>query len=51
VPIEVSGGIDEENLLSFALPGVDLISAGVLTHSVKNFDVSLDIASKSHEKP
>lgn len=43
VLIEVSGGIGEENLLSYALPGVDLISAGMLTHSVKNFDVSLDI--------
>ena len=43
VLVEVSGGIDEENLRSYALPGVDLISAGMLTHSVKNFDVSLDI--------
>ncbi|NYT06689.1 MAG: carboxylating nicotinate-nucleotide diphosphorylase [Methanomicrobiales archaeon] len=43
VLVEVSGGIDEENLLSYALPGVDLISAGMLTHSVKNFNVSLDI--------
>jgi nicotinate-nucleotide pyrophosphorylase (carboxylating) len=51
VLIEVSGGIDEETLLSFALPGVDIISAGILTHSVKNFDVSLDIVSKSPEKP
>jgi nicotinate-nucleotide pyrophosphorylase (carboxylating) len=51
VLIEVSGGIDEENLLSFALPGVDLISAGILTHSVKNFDVSLDIVSKRPGKP
>lgn len=43
VLIEVSGGITEENLLSYALPGVDLISAGTLTHSVQNFDISLDI--------
>jgi nicotinate-nucleotide pyrophosphorylase (carboxylating) len=41
--IEVSGGITEENLVSYALPGVDLISSGALTHSVRNFDVSLEI--------
>ena len=41
--IEVSGNIDETNLLSFAIPGVDRISSGFLTHSVCNYDVSLDI--------
>ncbi len=41
--IEVSGGITEENLVTYALPGVDLISSGSLTHSVRNFDVSLEI--------
>jgi nicotinate-nucleotide pyrophosphorylase (carboxylating) len=41
--VEVSGGITEENLISYALPGVDLISSGALTHSVRNFDVSLEI--------
>ncbi|MBN2734352.1 MAG: carboxylating nicotinate-nucleotide diphosphorylase [Methanomicrobiaceae archaeon] len=41
--IEVSGMITEENILSYVLPGVDRISIGALTHSVKNFDVSLDV--------
>lgn len=41
--IEVSGNINETNLLSYAIPGIDRISAGVLTHSVRNFDVGLDI--------
>ncbi len=41
--IEVSGGITDENLPDFALEGVDLISMGALTHSVRNFDVSLEI--------
>jgi nicotinate-nucleotide pyrophosphorylase (carboxylating) len=41
--IEVSGNIDETNLLSYAISGVDRISSGVLTHSVRNYDVSLDI--------
>jgi nicotinate-nucleotide pyrophosphorylase (carboxylating) len=45
--IEVSGNINETNLLSFAFPGVDRISAGTLTHSVRNFDVSLDIVKES----
>ncbi|HIH27242.1 MAG TPA: carboxylating nicotinate-nucleotide diphosphorylase [Methanoregulaceae archaeon] len=43
VVIEVSGGVDEATVLSYAIPGVDRISAGVLTHSVRNFDVTLDI--------
>ena len=41
--IEVSGGITEENILSYAVTGVDRISMGALTHSVKNFDVSLEV--------
>ncbi len=41
--IEVSGTINEDNLLSYTIPGVDRISSGLLTHSVRNFDVSLDI--------
>lgn len=41
--IEVSGGIREENILDYALEGVDLISIGALTHSPKNLDVSLEI--------
>jgi nicotinate-nucleotide pyrophosphorylase (carboxylating) len=45
--IEVSGNIDETNLLSYAIPGVDRISAGTLTHTVRNFDVSLEITHKS----
>ena len=43
VVIEVSGGVDEASLLSYAIPGVDRISAGILTHSVRNLDVALDI--------
>lgn len=41
--IEVSGSITEENIQNYAIPGVDIISIGALTHSVRNFDVSLDI--------
>ena len=43
VKIEVSGGITEENIESYAKLDIDVISLGALTHSVKNFDVSLEI--------
>lgn len=43
VLIEVSGGIHEGNILQYAISGVDVISMGSLTHSVENFDISLDI--------
>ncbi len=38
---EASGGITEENALEFAACGVDYISMGALTHSVKSLDMSL----------
>ena len=38
---ESSGGISEENILEYAKCGVDYISLGALTHSIKNFDISL----------
>jgi nicotinate-nucleotide pyrophosphorylase (carboxylating) len=41
--IEVSGTINEDTILGYAVPGVDIISIGSLTHSVRNFDVSLEI--------
>ena len=43
VKIEVSGGITEENIEDYAKLNIDVISLGALTHSVKNFDVSLEI--------
>ena len=43
VVIEISGGIDEETLRAYASCGVDVISMGALTHTVKNFSFSLDI--------
>lgn len=38
---EASGGITEDNVLEYALTGVDYISSGALTHSVKSLDLSL----------
>ena len=42
VEIEVSGGITLETVASFALPGVNYISVGSLTHSAPAFDISLN---------
>lgn len=38
---EASGGITEDSIRSFAETGVDFISVGALTHSVKSLDMSL----------
>ncbi|MCX2479955.1 carboxylating nicotinate-nucleotide diphosphorylase [Pedobacter sp. MC2016-15] len=38
---EASGGITEENITEYAECGVDYISMGALTHSVKSLDMSL----------
>ena len=38
---EASGGIVEENITDYAACGVDFISMGALTHSVKSLDMSL----------
>jgi len=43
--LEASGGITAENLLDYASAGVDLISLGELTHSVKALDISLEMAN------
>lgn len=41
--LEASGGITEETLREVAETGVDIISLGALTHSVKAFDISMKI--------
>ena len=41
--IEASGGINLETARAIAETGVDLISVGALTHSVKALDISLDL--------
>ena len=41
--IEASGGINLETVRSIAETGVDLISVGSLTHSVRALDISLDL--------
>ncbi len=41
--LEVSGGITLETIEEYAKTGVDMISVGALTHSVKSIDMSLEI--------
>ena len=41
LPLEASGGIDLSNLRSYGEAGVDFVSMGALTHSVKSLDLSL----------
>jgi nicotinate-nucleotide pyrophosphorylase (carboxylating) len=48
VLLEVSGGINSENLLEYAETQVDIISMGALTHSVKALDISLEITKSKN---
>jgi nicotinate-nucleotide pyrophosphorylase (carboxylating) len=41
--VEISGGVRFETLREYALPGVDVISVGALTHSAPAADLSLTI--------
>ena len=43
VTIELSGGINPKNIRDYARTGADIISLGALTHTVRNFSVTLDI--------
>lgn len=41
--LEASGGITDETIKEVAQSGVDIISVGAITHSVKAFDISMKI--------
>ncbi len=41
--LEASGGITLDNVHHAAMTGVDIISIGALTHSVKSLDISLEL--------
>ncbi|MEM2935718.1 MAG: carboxylating nicotinate-nucleotide diphosphorylase [Candidatus Bathyarchaeia archaeon] len=43
VLIEASGGITEENIKEYAMTGVDILSLGALTHSVRAIDMNLRV--------
>ena len=41
--IEASGGVTMDNLRRIAATGVNYVSSGALTHSVKSLDLSLKV--------
>ena len=43
VTFEVSGGITSRNFLKYLIRGIDSISIGGLTHSVKSLDISMEM--------
>ena len=43
VKLEASGGINSKNIAAFAKTGVDMISVGSITNSVKGLDLSLEV--------
>lgn len=45
VIIEVSGGMNLDNVVEYAETGVDVISSGYITHSAAALDMSLEITS------
>ena len=45
--LEVSGGVTLENIPNLARTGVDIVSAGALTHSAPAVDLALDVAVAS----
>lgn len=44
--VEASGGVTLETIRAIAETGVDVISVGALTHSVKALDISLDLNTR-----
>ena len=43
VQLEASGGINAKNITAYAKTGVDMISVGSITNSVKGLDLSLEV--------
>jgi len=48
--IEASGGVNEQNILEFAATGVDILSLGEITDSVKALDMSLEVVKVRRNK-
>lgn len=47
VPLEVSGGVTLDTVSAIAATGVDYVSSGALTHSVKALDISLELTRQT----
>ncbi len=50
VLIEASGGINKRNIIEFAATGVDILSLGEITDSVKALDMSLEVVKTRNNK-
>ncbi|HUJ33230.1 MAG TPA: carboxylating nicotinate-nucleotide diphosphorylase [Candidatus Acidoferrum sp.] len=50
VIVEASGGVSEETIEAYAHSGVDVISSGALTHSVRALDLSATVVSADEVK-
>jgi nicotinate-nucleotide pyrophosphorylase (carboxylating) len=48
--IEASGGVNEQSILEFAATGVDVLSLGEITDSVKALDMSLEVVKVRRSK-
>lgn len=48
--VEISGSVTIDSLNQLADTGVDIISAGALTHSARSVDISMQIRSNSNNK-
>ncbi|MEZ5337985.1 MAG: carboxylating nicotinate-nucleotide diphosphorylase [bacterium] len=40
--VEVSGGVNLDNIADYLIPGVDVISTGTLSHSYRSLDIGMD---------
>ncbi len=47
--LEASGNVTDETIRAIAETGVDIISMGAITHSVKAFDISMKIEARSEK--
>jgi len=50
VPLEASGNVTPANVREIAATGVNYISSGALTHSVKAADISLLVEYREEDK-
>lgn len=50
IPLEASGNVNLDTVAAIAATGVDFISSGALTHSVRALDISLDIQSTMNDE-
>lgn len=50
IPLEASGNVNLDTVAAIAATGVDFISSGALTHSVRALDISLDIQSTVNDE-